>query len=54
MQKDSSLLAQRCDKCQRFTNIFRKLMKELVRIAMPWQFAQWGINIVGPLPRGKM
>ena len=22
-------------------------------IASPWPFAQWGIDIVGPLPRGK-
>ena len=25
-------------------------MKDLVSISSPWPFAQWGIDIVGPLP----
>ena len=25
----------------------------MTTIASPWPFAQWGIDIVGPLPRGK-
>ena len=25
----------------------------MMTISSPWPFAQWGINIVGPLPQGK-
>ena len=25
----------------------------MTTITLPWPFAQWGINIIGPLPQGK-
>ena len=25
----------------------------MTTISSPWLFAQWGINIIGPLPQGK-
>lgn len=53
MQKDATLHAQRCDKCQRFANILRKPTEELTPMVGPWPFAQWRIDIVGPLPRGR-
>lgn len=53
MQKDDALLAQRCDKCQRFPSILKKPTEELTPIIGPWPFTQWGINIVRPLPKGK-
>lgn len=39
MHKDASLLAQKCDKCQRFANAPKKPTEELVPIARPWPFA---------------
>lgn len=51
MQKDAQQFARRCEKCQRFSPIPRKPSKELLPLASPWPFAQWGLDIVGPLPR---
>ena len=53
MQVDAVELAKKCDKCQRFGNVQRLPTEKLTTIVSPWPFAQWGINIVGPLPQGK-
>lgn len=53
MLRDATLLAQRCNKCQRVANILKNPAKELVPIAGPWPFTPWGIDIVGPFPLGK-
>ncbi|XP_075658942.1 uncharacterized protein LOC142628788 [Castanea sativa] len=53
MQKDAREIVERCDKCQRFGNVQRILAKKLTPITSPWPFAQWGIDIVDPLPQGK-
>ena len=53
MQVDARKLVKKCDKCQRFGNVQRLPAERLTTITSPWPFAQWGIDIVGPLPRGK-
>ena len=53
MQVDTRELVKKCDKCQRFRNVQRLLVEKLTTIASPWPFAQWGIDIIGPLPWGK-
>lgn len=53
MQKDVAFLAQRCDRCQWFWDILRKPVEELTLMIGPWPFAQWGIDIVGSLLRGR-
>ena len=53
MQVDARELVKKCDNCQRFGNVQRLLAERLTTITSPWPFAQWGIDIVGPLPRGK-
>ena len=53
MQVDIVELVKKCDKCQRFRNVQRLPAEKLMTIASPWPFAQWGIDIVGPLPQGK-
>jgi ribonuclease HI len=53
MSKDSTSIVQNCDKCQRFANITHQPPEELSNISSPWPFSQWGVDIVGPLPRGK-
>jgi len=50
MQVDVRELVKKCDKCQRFGNVQCLLVERLTTIASPWPFAQWGIDIVGPLP----
>ena len=46
-------LVKKCDKCQRFGNVQRLPAKRLTTITSLWLFAQWGIDILGPLPLGK-
>ena len=53
MQLDTVELVKKCDKYQRFGNVQRLPAERLTTIASPWPFAQWGIDIVGPLPQGK-
>ena len=50
MQKDAQTYDKACDKCQRFSNIIRQLSEELTPMTAPWPFAQWGLDIMGPLP----
>ena len=53
MQVDARELIKKCNKCQRFGNVQRLPIEKLTTISSPWPFAQWGIDIVGPLPQGK-
>ena len=53
MQVDVVELVKKCDKCQRFRNVQQLPAEKLMMIASLWPFAQWGIDIVGPLPQGK-
>ena len=53
MNKDSVEFVKKCDKCQRFANIPRQPAQELTPIQSPWPFAQWGIDLVGPLPLAR-
>ena len=46
-------LVKKCDKCQQFGNVQRLPTKRMTTITSPWPFAQWGMDIVGPLPLGK-
>ena len=50
---DAKEFVKKCDKCQRFGNIQRIPSEKLMIIASLWLFAQWGLDIVGPLPQGK-
>ena len=46
-------LVKMCDRCQRYDNVQRLSAKRLTTISAPWPFAQWGIDIVSPLPQGR-
>ena len=50
---DAVELVKKCDKCQRFKNVQRLPTEKLTTITSPWPFAQWGIDIIGPLLLGK-
>uniref|UniRef100_A0A2N9H092 Integrase catalytic domain-containing protein n=1 Tax=Fagus sylvatica TaxID=28930 RepID=A0A2N9H092_FAGSY len=43
----------KCDKCQRFAPKIHQPARELNPLSSPWPFAQWGLDIVGPLPRAS-
>jgi ribonuclease HI len=51
MQKDAAQYVKQCDKCQRFAPSIHQPAASLNPIASPWPFSQWGLDIVGPLPR---
>jgi hypothetical protein len=53
MNQESMDMVRRCDKCQRFAKLQTKPPAELSSVSSPWPFAQWGVDIVGPMPTGK-
>ena len=50
MKKDAAAYVKKCDKFQRHAPIPHAPSETLKSISSPWPFAQWGMNIVGPLP----
>ena len=50
MKSDAADYVKKCDPCQRISPILKSPVQDLVSISSPWPFAQWGIDIVGPLP----
>ncbi|XP_058223094.1 uncharacterized protein LOC131332813 [Rhododendron vialii] len=50
MQKDCNSIVQKCEKCQRFANIIHGSPTVLTPMKGPWPFAQWGLDLIGPLP----
>ena len=49
MKKDAAAYVKKCDKCQMHAPIPHVPSKILKPISDPWPFAQWGMDIVGPL-----
>ena len=50
MKKEAAAYVKRCDKCQRYAPIPHMPSTTLKSISGPWPFAQWGMDIVGPIP----
>ena len=50
MRVDAANYTKECDRCQRLAPVLKSLVQDLISIASPWPVAQWGINIVEPLP----
>nr|CAN72281.1 hypothetical protein VITISV_037253 [Vitis vinifera] len=50
MKKDATAYVKKCDKCQRYAPIPHMPSETLKPISGPWPFAQWGMDIVEPLP----
>ncbi|KAI5322920.1 hypothetical protein L3X38_031992 [Prunus dulcis] len=53
MHQDANSLVKRCDKCQRFGYVPHIPAEPLTPILSPWPFAQWGLDLIGPMPQGK-
>ncbi|GFS29078.1 hypothetical protein Acr_00g0005240 [Actinidia rufa] len=51
MQKDAQVYMRRCNKCQLFSLLIHQPARDLTPLTSPWPFAQWGMDIVGVLPR---
>ena len=54
MGQDAAKYTRECDKCQRFAPSSHLPHSEMVPITSPWPFAQWGIDILGPLPQAPL
>ncbi|XP_038982200.1 uncharacterized protein LOC120110682 [Phoenix dactylifera] len=50
LQKDTLDFVWKCDQCQQNVNVQRRPSVPLTSIGVPWPFAQWGIDILGPFP----
>lgn len=50
MQQDAEDFVKKCDNCQRYGNVQRVPGERMTSISSPWPFAQWEIDIMGPLP----
>ena len=50
MKSGATDYVRKCDRCQRYAPILRLSTQDLISISSLWPFAQWGIDIVGPLP----
>lgn len=46
-------LVNKCDQCQRFSSVPKLSAKLLTPIIIPLLFAQWGLDLIGPMPQGK-
>ena len=53
MQQDTADFVKKCDNYQRYGNVQRVPGEKMTAIISPCPFAQWGIDIMGPLPQGK-
>ena len=53
MQQGAVDFVKRCDSCQRYGNVQQVPVEKMTTISSPWPFAQWGIDIMGPLSQGK-
>ncbi|XP_016652663.1 PREDICTED: uncharacterized protein LOC107880143 [Prunus mume] len=54
LQADAKKITQTCPKCQEYTVVPHQPPENLTSISSPWSFAQWGIDLIGPMPRGKV
>ena len=50
MRKDAINYSQKCDACQRHSNILHQPAEPMHPIISPWPFMKWGMDIVGKLP----
>jgi ribonuclease HI len=51
MRRDAMTFSQKCDACQRHSNILHQPAEPLHSIISPWPFMKWGMDIVGKLPK---
>src|SRR3954464_11732283 len=50
---DTKDIVQRCNDCQRYADKPHTLGSEICTIPLAWPFAQWGIDMIGKLPKSS-
>ncbi|CAA0817430.1 RNase H family protein, partial [Striga hermonthica] len=53
LKTDAAAWVRKCPKCQIFGPNIHRSPEELKSIYSTWPFAQWGIDLIGPLPTRK-
>ena len=53
IHQDAKRMAKNCKVCQSFSEVPAQPPEKLTIMSSPWPFAQWGIDLIGPLPKGR-
>ncbi|KAM2530053.1 hypothetical protein PS1_027958 [Malus domestica] len=53
LHQDAIRISLSCDKCQRYATIPHSPPEPLTPMISPWPFAQWGLDLIGPMPARK-
>ncbi|CAL2255403.1 unnamed protein product [Prunus armeniaca] len=53
LHQDANVLVKKCNKCQRFGSVPHIPAEPLSPIVRPWPFAQWGLDLIGPMPQAN-
>ncbi|KAM1672534.1 hypothetical protein ACFX1Q_040824 [Malus domestica] len=53
LHQDAIRISRSYDKCQRYATIPHSLPEPLTPMISLWPFAQWGLDLIGPMPAGK-
>ena len=51
MQKDAQVYVRKCNKCQLYSPLIHQPVRDLTPLTSLWPFDQWGMDIMGVLPR---
>ena len=51
--QDVKGMTKNCRVCQIFSDVPAQPPERLTAMSSPWPFAQWGIDLIGPLPKGR-
>ncbi|KAK0586754.1 hypothetical protein LWI29_011713 [Acer saccharum] len=49
---EAQRFAESCETCQRIANDIRQPLELLRSLTLPWPFAMWGLDLIGPMPTG--
>ncbi|GJS13292.1 reverse transcriptase domain-containing protein [Tanacetum coccineum] len=52
MHRDARELIRACDNCQAHASVPRVPKADMISVTSAWPFMKWGMDIVGPLPKG--
>ncbi|KAM1106971.1 hypothetical protein ACFX2B_003744 [Malus domestica] len=53
LHQDAIRISRSCDKCQRYATIPHSPLEPLTPMISHWPFAQWGLELISPMPAGK-
>ena len=54
MDENVMAFTRKCDKCQRLAPVSCLPFIKMVPMTSPWSFAQWGIDVLRPMPKAPL